>query len=307
MLECQFLIIVFLNYSVRGQILKIKLTVTIITLNEEYNIRRCIESVQNIADEIIVVDSGSTDKTEAIVKELGATFIYNQWPGHKEQKNFAIEKASSKWILSLDADEWIDEGLELEIKSILTDLASPVCKVSDDACKVFDDLSYNDSCFAYEIDRKTMFLGKFVKVWSPDWIIRLFRKDCGFFGGTNPHDLVVLNDGGHKKRLSNSLFHESYRNLDQFFLRNMSYSSIAAAAMRKKGRKFSFMKLIFSPQWAFFKKLFIKGAWKDGFRGLIISVTTFFYVFAKYAILWDLEKHEKGGDSGLVSVEHMFR
>ena len=278
-----------------------KLSVTIITLNEEYNIRRCIESVIGLADEIIVVDSGSTDNTEVIVKELGATFIYNKWPGHKQQKNFAITKAKNDWILSLDADEWIDEGLVFEIKAILASESSVTAKAAsqNDAPAGFN--------VAYEMDRKTMFLGKFVKVWSPDWIVRLFRKDYGSFGGTNPHDVVVLNDGILKQGLESHLFHESYRNLDQFFLRNMSYSAIAAAAMRKKGRKFSVFKLIFRPQWAFFKKLFIKGAWKDGFRGFVIAVTTFFYVFARYAILWDLEKRDDSGDCGLVSTEHMSR
>lgn len=269
--------------------MKEKLSVTIITLNEEYNIRRCIESVVGFADEIIVVDSGSTDKTEAIVKELGATFVYNKWPGHKQQKNFAIDRAKHEWILSLDADEWIDEALASEIQSILA-----------------SDAQINSN-IAYQIDRKTMFLGEFVQVWSPDWIVRLFRKDHGSFGGTNPHDVVILNDGILKKSLSNKFYHESYRSLAQFFLRNMSYSAIAAASMRKKGRKFSILKLIFSPQWAFFKKLFIKSAWKDGFRGFIIAITTFFYVFARYAILWDLEKRNDTGDGGLVSSEHLSR
>ena len=276
-----------LSLSVRGKAVREKLSVTIITLNEEYNIRRAIESVRSLADEIIVVDSGSTDRTREIVEELGGRFIVNEWPGHKEQKNIAVEQAENDWILSIDADEWIDEASSKEISRILEDPPSEKT--------------------AYQINRKTMFLGRFVSVWSPDWIVRLFKKEHGMFGGTNPHDYVVLNDDVSKISLKNNLYHESYRNLHQFFLRNMSYSAIAASAMRARGRKFSFLKLVFSPQWAFFKKLFIKGAWKDGFRGLVISATTFFYVFARYAILWDLENRERAGHCGALSQEHISR
>ena len=161
----------------------VKLTVTIITLNEERNIRKCIESVKSIADEVIVVDSGSMDRTKEIVEELGARFIHNDWPGHKEQKNFAIDQSSNEWILSLDADEWIDDSLAQEIKEILE--------------------NDGDKCDGFLIDRHTMFLGEFVRVWSPDWIYRLFKKCKGRFGGVNPHDAVIMKPDSVCRRLKN--------------------------------------------------------------------------------------------------------
>ena len=244
-----------------------KLSVTIITRNEEDNIRRCMESVLPIADEIIVVDSGSTDRTGEIVTELGGRFVFNQWPGYRDQKNVAISLTKNDWIFSIDADEWIDETLALEITALL---------------------SREQICDAYEIDRQTMFIGEFVRVWSPDWIIRLFRKSCGSFGGGTIHESVKVSSGATCGKLSSKLFHETDRDLAQYFIRNCEYTSVAARNMYDSGKPFRYSKLIFSPLWGFAKRFFIKGGWSDGYRGLIISATGSFYSFMQYAKLWDL-------------------
>ena len=257
-----------------------KLSVTIITLNEEDNIRRCIESVQKVADEIIVVDSGSTDKTEEIVKELGAKFVYNSWPGYREQKNYAISLTSNEWIFSIDADEWIDKALSDEISGILAGDEN-----TDQA------LSQSSPCDAYEIDRKTMFIGEFVKVWSPDWIVRLFKKSVGSFGGGDIHESVKLASNASCGRLKSQFYHETDKDLAGYFIRNCQDTSLAAKTMFDKGKQFRYSKLIFSPLWAFLKRFFIKGGWSDGYRGLIISVTGAFYSFMQYAKLWGLYRN----------------
>ena len=188
-----------------------KLSVTIITLNEEKNIGTCIDSVRDLADEVIVVDSGSKDRTKEIAEEKGARFFYNEWPGHKQQKNFAIDQAQNEWIFSLDADEWIDEALAEEIKRSLAE--------------------ESDDVDGYQLDRKTMFIGEFVRVWSPDWIFRLFKKSKGRFGGENPHDVVIMKPGSKCKRLKNEFFHNPNQSIDQYFSRMNSYTTIGARAL----------------------------------------------------------------------------
>lgn len=267
--------------------MKSKLSVTIITLNEERNIGKCIDSVSSIADEVVVVDSGSQDSTEEIARSRGAHFFHNPWPGHKEQKNYAIERASHEWILSLDADEWIDEALAKEIERVL-----------DRAGQGAD---------AFRIDRKTKFLGDFVQIWSPDWIVRLFRRDAGRFGGVNPHDVVELQPDTVCRKLENPFYHDSYQSLEQYFSRMNSYTSISSLALHRKGRKFALLKLLFSPLWMFLRKYLFKGGLRDGYRGLIISLSSGFYVFMKYAKLWSLEQLGSDGFSTGVSKEHAGR
>ena len=149
-----------------------KLSVTIITLNEEKRIRDALESVK-WADEIIVVDSGSTDKTVDICKEYTDKVFFNPWPGHVAQKNVAVDKASHLWILSIDADERITPKLAGEIQKVL----------------------HNPKADAYKMPRHVYYLGQWINHsgWYPDNKVRLFRKDKARWGGTNPHDTVVAN------------------------------------------------------------------------------------------------------------------
>jgi len=245
------------------------LSVTIITLNEERNIGTCIRSVAAIAEQVVVIDSGSKDGTEAVVKELGAEFHYNPWPGHLEQKNVAIDRSNGSWVLSLDADEWIDEALAAEIRRLVN----------------LD----GDGADGFEIDRKTMFLGKFMRAWSPDWNVRLFRRDFGRFGGTNPHDLVIMKPGSKTKRCTNRFYHDSYKSTEQYISRLNAYTSIAATALHAQGKCTTFTKLFLSPLWMFVKMLVLKAAWLDGYRGIFLSLSSSYYVFLKYAKLWEFE------------------
>ena len=247
-----------------------RLSVTVITLNEQRNIRRCLESVRGLADEIVVVDSGSTDGTRAIVEELDGRFVHNDWPGHKQQKNVAVDHATGDWILSLDADEWIGEATAAEIRGIVQ--------------------RGGDGADGWAINRCTLFLGQFVRCWQPDWNIRLFRKGRARWGGVNPHDSVVMGPGAALRRLRAPFYHDSYQSLEQYVNRLNAYTTIAARAMRGEGRRFQVRKLLFSPPAIFLKMYILKAGYRDGVRGVVLSASSAFYVLMKYAKLWWLEQ-----------------
>jgi glycosyltransferase involved in cell wall biosynthesis len=242
-----------------------KLSVTIITLNEENNIRDALESVK-WADEIVVVDSGSSDKTVDICKEYTGKIFYNPWPGHIAQKNFAIDKASNIWILSIDADERITPELAKEIKEIVH------CPKAD----------------AYAVPRHVFYLNKWINYsgWYPDYKVRLFRKDKGRWGGINPHDRVVVN--GKVEYLKGDLTHYSYNDISHHINTINNFTTISAREYLKLGKKASVLNLITRPPLAFFKKYILKQGFRDGLPGFIIAVSSAYYVFLKYAKLWEL-------------------
>jgi glycosyltransferase involved in cell wall biosynthesis len=243
----------------------VSLTVTVITLNEEKNLPRCLHSVRGLADEILVIDSESKDRTQEVAKGLGARVLVNPWPGHKEQKQFAVDHASHDWILSLDADEWITPKLEAEILAILGNSPEP------------------DS---YAINRFTKFLGRFMRhSWQPDWNVRLFHRKVAYWGGVNPHDHIFRFDEGASQRLEQPFFHDSYQSIFQYLDRLNSYTSIAADAPEAK--RFRPEKLVFSPLVTFLKMFLLRGGFRDGLHGLILSAYGGVYAFSKYAKLWE--------------------
>lgn len=243
----------------------VKLTVTVITLNEERNLPRCLHSVRGLADEILVVDSGSTDRTHEVAEALGAKVLVNPWPGHKQQKQFAVDHATHDWILSLDADEWITPELEAEILGVLAREPEP------------------DS---FGINRLTKFLGRFMRhSWQPDWNVRLFHREVAYWGGVNPHDHIHRFDGGPSHQLEHPFFHDSYQSVNQYIDRLNSYTSIAADAPEAK--RFRVSKLLFSPVVTFLKMYLLRSGWRDGLHGLILSLYGGVYAFSKYAKLWE--------------------
>ena len=242
-----------------------ELTVTVITKNEERNLPRCLGSLGDLADEVLVVDSESTDRTGAVAEAMGARFLVNPWPGHKEQKQFAVDHASHDWILSLDADEWVTPELAQEIADLLASEPEP------------------DS---FAINRVTKFLGRFMRhSWQPDWNVRLFHKGVAYWGGVNPHDHVHRFDEGESKRLREPFFHDSYQSVWQFLDRQNSYTTIAADAPEAK--RFRLLSLIFSPLTTFLKMYVLRGGWRDGLHGFILSWFGGMYAFSKYAKLWE--------------------
>jgi len=252
--------------------LKIKLSAVVITFNEEKNIRRCLSSLIEVADEIIVVDSFSTDRTEEICAEFKCDFRKNTFEGHIQQKNFALQQASNDFILSLDADEELSEKL---IKSIL---------------EVKKAWKYD----AYYFNRLSSYCGKFFPhgSWYPDQKIRLFDRRIAKWGGTNPHDKIVL-ESNSKIFLNGDLFHYTYHTIDEHIKQVNYFSEIAAKAAYDKGKRFNVFKLIFKPFWRFFRDYFLKHGFLGGYRGLTICLLTAVETYLKIIKLWELERAEK--------------
>ncbi len=248
-----------------------KISVTIITKNEEENIRGCLESVQ-WADEIVVVDNGSTDGTLKICREYRARVFPEDWKGYSGQKNSAIEKTRNEWILSLDADERIGPDLRREIEATLEG---------------------NPSADGYFIARKNFFLGRWIRYcgWYPDLNLRLFRKSRGRFRERAVHEKVELQ--GKTAKLKNPLIHETYRSLSDFFQRVDRYSSLAAREMHREGRRYRLMDVLLRPPFTFLQMYILQAGFLEGYSGFLLSVLYSFYNFAKYNKLKELEGSEK--------------
>ncbi len=247
----------------------IPLSVFIITLNEERNIRACLESVA-WADEIVVVDSGSRDRTVEICEEFNCRVFEQEWlGGYGRQKNFALEKCSHNWVLSIDADERLTPELQEEIKLLLQ------------TAPKYD---------GYQISRRNFFLGRWIKHsgWYPDYLIRLFKKNKGKFNERQVHETVQFT--GNSACLNNHIQHYTYNTLSDYFVRMERYSTLAARQMADEGRKSGGLDLITHPLGTFFKMYFLKQGFRDGYHGLLLAGLYAAYTFAKYAKLWELNR-----------------
>ena len=255
---------------------KFGVSVCIVTYNEEKNIRDCLKSVA-WADEIIVVDSFSSDRTTEICKEFTDKTMQRPWKGQIDQKSFALSCAKHDWILLIDADERLSPGLIEEVKREL--------------------LEDNGQYDGFHFPRHVYYLGCWIDhgEWYPDYKLRLFRKAKGRGGGVEPHDLVEL-EGGRSKYLKEDLWHFTYGNIfDQVATLN-KFSSISAKEMETQGRLFSLFQVLLRPLARFVTGYIIRGGFKDGIPGFIIAVTSSFYVFLKYSKLWELGIRHKVQD-----------
>ena len=250
-----------------------KVTATVITFNEEKNIDDCLKSIE-WADEIIVIDSESTDNTVQIANKYTDKVFINPWPGHKQQKNYAIDKSSNNWILSIDADERVTPELK---EFVLQVLKSPEAD-------------------GFRFPRLNHFLGTLIRHggWYPDHVLRLFRKDKGRFGGMNPHDIVKIDDGTIVTTKA-PLIHYTYNSLEQFMDKINQYSSIAAKEKFKKNKKYYLLPLliILKPIWKFIEVYVVKLAFLDGFHGFIIAAAASISIFWRYTKIWALAKSNK--------------
>lgn len=246
-----------------------QLSAVIITFNEERNIRRCLESLQNVADEIVVIDSFSNDATQRICEEFGVRFIQNPFEGHIQQKNFAISQAQNDWILSLDADEALTEELE---KSILSIKENPACK-------------------GYKMNRLTNYCGAWVKHcgWYPDTKTRLIHRDFGSWQGVNPHDRLDIEGGEKIGFLKGDLLHYSYYTAEDHYKQIEYFGKIAANELHKKGKRTNAFQIYLKTGAQFFKSFLLKSGWRDGSTGWIISVRSAFATYRKYSILRELQ------------------
>ena len=255
-----------------------KLSVAIITYNEESNIRRTLESVKWV-DEIVIVDSGSTDKTVQICREYTDKVFHQDWLGFASQKNHAIDKTSGDWILSLDADEPIEAALSDEIRTIMSS------KVSYDG---------------YRIPRKTFFLGKQIRHggWYPDYNLRLFRKHKGRFGERAVHEAIKVR--GTVGRTRFAIEHMAYPDLSSYMSSINKYSSLAVSVMAEKGIgsiKAGPVNIMLRPVYTFLLKYFFRFGFLDGKHGLVLNLFHSYYVFAKYAKAWEYTKSKEKGQN----------
>jgi len=250
---------------------KLPLSVAIITYNEEDIIGRTLEAVHDIAQEIIVVDSHSTDRTREIAKAYGAKVFVEDWKGHVKQKNSALEKCTQEWILALDADEVVSEELK---ESIVSAIRYPQAE-------------------GYYLNRKTYYMGKFLEhTWQPEWRLRLVRKSaCPTWTGQDPHDKLVIK--GRTAKLEGFLYHYSFKDLKDHIFKSIAYAQRSAEVKFIAGEKASLLNLILNPVWAFIKIFLLKKGFLDGMRGLIASAVSSFYVFAKYAFLYEKQLKPK--------------
>lgn len=252
----------------------VEISVVIITFNEERNIARCLASVKAIADDIVVVDSFSTDATERIVRDHGARFVQHAFEGHIEQKNWAITQVKHPWVLSLDADEALDEKLT---RSILAMKSDPY------------------PADGYTMARLTNYCGTWVKHggWYPDIKLRLWDSRKGCWGGTNPHDRYDLDPGTRMERLSGDLLHYSYHSISDHLRQVDYFTGISSNALYRQGRKAGAVKLLISPIAKFVGDYIFHGGFLDGFHGFVIARISAHATFLKYAKLKQLWRDKK--------------
>lgn len=252
---------------------KFSLSVCVVTYNEEKNIRDCLESVA-WADEIIVVDSFSSDKTTEICREFTDEVVQREWKGQIDQKNFALRCAKQDWVLLIDADERLSPKLIKEIKKELSRKNS----------------EYDGFCFP----RHVYYLGRWINhgEWYPDYKLRLFRKAKGRIRGVEPHDKVELT-GRQVKYLKGDLWHFTYENIFAQVETLNKFSSISAGEMAKQGKAFHPFQILFRPIIRFITGYIIRGGFRDGMPGFIIAVASSLYVFLKYFKLWELQNESK--------------
>lgn len=251
----------------------VKLSVVIITFNEEKNIGRCLESVKSIADEIVVVDSLSTDKTKELCTSYGVTFIEQKFLGYIEQKNFAFSKATHDHVLSLDADEALSDTLKLSIQRVKESWI----------------------CDGYNFNRLTNYCGQWIyhSGWYPDSKLRLVKKSAAHWVGNNPHDVLVLKKSSNTEHLEGDLLHYSYYSHSQIIDQTNKFTIIEAKALYDKGKRVSIAKLVTRPPYEFIKNYILRQGFKDGLYGFIICFISGIYVFLKYAHMIELQKNNK--------------
>ncbi len=249
-----------------------KISAVILTKNEEQNLPRCLESLRWV-DEILVLDSESTDKTVETAKKLGATVYRLPWEGFGKQKQKGVELAAGEWVLSIDADEVVTPALQVEITSRV---------------------STENGTVGYYLKRRAYFLGRFVRHggWYPDWVLRLFQKGKGRFTPVPVHESVILD--GPVGRLDADLLHFTDPNFSHYLAKLNRYTDLSAQEFFERGKRGSLFKILANPAAKFFSQYFLKAGFLDGRAGFILACASAFHVFSKYVKLWELSQPEGG-------------
>jgi len=243
-----------------------KLTVTVITHNESANIAAALESVR-WADEIVVVDSESTDDTITTARRFTDRVVVRPWPGYVAQKNFAAEQASHDWILSIDADERVSAPLAQEIRTLMN--GSP-------------------TVVGYRIPRVSFHFGRWIRStdWYPDYQLRLYDRRRARWAGRYVHESVRAD--GPVGQLAGELQHYPYRDVSHHLQTMDRYTTLAARQMFEDGRRAGWIDILVLPRLAFVRNYILRGGFRDGMPGLVISAMNAYYVGLKFAKLWEL-------------------
>jgi len=242
---------------------KPRISATIICMNEETHIKACLESV-SWCDEIVVVDSGSTDRTVEIAKQFTSKVIHHDWPGFIEQVNFAMAQATGDWILCIDADERCSPGLKDAIQKVIPEL---------------------DGVGGFELKRHTWYLGRWINHggWYPDWKTRFVKRAGAKCVGHEPHYRIVPE--GPVKKLDADILHYTYDDFKDHIRTMDKYSDVVSREMQDEGKKFRLIMALVHPWGKFINCYILKLGFLDGWAGFVISMTSAFYVFAKYVKL----------------------
>ena len=252
-----------------------RVSATVITFNEESNIKAACESLA-WADEIVVVDSNSTDATREVAAAAGARVIVNAWPGFGAQKQFAVDQTKHEWIFSLDADERVSDELRTSIENLRK-------------------LPESDLADGYEIARSTYYQQRWIRGggWYPDRQLRLFKKNRGHWKQRHIHESVVMNPGSRVERLAGDLLH--YTSQDAAHHHRMigeRYAPLAARQMFEEGRRTSILGVASAGPAAFIRSLILKGGLRDGFAGFTIATFAAHHAFLKHLMLWEKQQNE---------------
>ncbi|HEU5022487.1 MAG TPA: glycosyltransferase family 2 protein [Bryobacteraceae bacterium] len=241
-----------------------KISATIVTLNEERNIARAMASLKPCVDETVVVDSGSSDQTREIAARMGARVVREEWRGYAEQKNFAAACAAHDWILSIDADEELTPELAAEIQALRA-------------------TGERDDVGGWAMPRRARYLGRWIwhSGWYPDAKIRLYHRARGAWKGERVHESVEV--AGAVGALRNDLLHFTCDSIGQHLRTLDRYTSLAAQAIQESGKPVGVRRLVIDPPWTFVRSYFFQRGFLDGTHGFVIAAMAAFYTFVKYA------------------------
>ncbi|MEM7261457.1 MAG: glycosyltransferase family 2 protein [Planctomycetota bacterium] len=255
----------------------IAITATIITFNEERNIRDCLESVAWV-DEIVVVDSGSTDRTVEIAREFTDRVVVTDWPGHVAQKNRAVEWAPTDWILSLDADERCTPELRAQVEAIVAESRSQPGLPNE---------------AGFSVRRKTWYLGRWILHggWYPDRKVRFFDRRRCRWGGVDPHDHIEHD--GPTRPLDADLLHYTYRDVRHHLEVIDFFTDIAAREKDVRNKRHAVLGMLVRPPVKFLRMYLFRRGYRDGFAGFVIAVLGALYVFLKDAKLWERQQLQR--------------
>lgn len=250
-----------------------KVTATIITNNEAANIRAACESV-SWADEVLVVDSESTDETRELAEACGARVVCRPWPGFAAQKEFAALEARGDWVFSLDADERVSAELRASIENLLY---APDERLAD----------------GYRVARRSFYMGRWIRGggWYPDYQLRLYRKGRGSWGGRLVHESVRMSEGARVETLAGDLLHYSVRDASHHHrMIGERYAPLAARQMYEDGRRTTPLAIAAAAPSAFVRSYLLKGGFRDGLPGLAIASFAAHHAFLKHLLLWEMQR-----------------